>query len=356
MNKVNIEQIGAKEAENIQNNDMSNNIILVQNGLAYKDVKEIALDVYRNEASNFSKESAEEVKKRVEEFVDDYLTVVFNDTPDIVERLKKPSMQHALFNAEKGYALDETQTTKAYYIEMLKHRLKAEDKTILQIGLDEAIKSMEKITKEQMDCLTFMFLIFNFPHNIDSISAVIRYCNYLCDFYHSSFNSKLNVISLRAINACTSLDGTKKYIPIQEWLRKVTAGIFYKGQDKEEIVKRLQIDSIEEINIILMKNLLDPTKFQINAINLDTLKFLISKHHLEFCEDKLIQMFNEKIMNETEIKDKLIEWEPRMKEVLEFWEKEDLKYSTLTPSGIIIAISNYNNKKNETISFEKYIN
>lgn len=357
MNETIVEQTGGKNSNNVQNNDMSQNVLVVQNGMSYSEVKEVALDVYRNEeAKNFSKESALITQQRVEELVDSYLTVIFGEIPHLVERLKKPSMQYSLFNAEKGYALDETQTTKDYYIEMLKSRLKAKDRSVLQIGLDEAIKSVEKITKDQMDCLTFMFLIYKFPYNLNNIDNLTRYCKFLCDFYHESFENQFNVISLRSVNACTSLDGAKSYIPIQEWLNKAAPGMFYKGQNNDEIIADLQIESLDIIKPLLIKSVWDNDKLQINALNFDTLNKMIGKYSLEEMRDKIVNMFNKRIMTQDEIKEKLINLDSRMDKVLYFWENNDLKYSRLTPSGLIIAISNYNNKKDGKIEFEKYLN
>ena len=185
MNDVEVKQSGGKNSENIQNNDMSKNNIIIynQSGLSLEEAKTIALDVYKaEEAKKYSDESWEITKRRVEELVTDFLKQAFDETPNHIHNLKKPSVQQSFLNAEKGYATDETGTTKNNYIDIMKSRLCVEDRSILQIFEDEAIKLVEKLTKSQMNYLTFMFLTYSYPKSLNDIRNVTNCANYM--IYH----------------------------------------------------------------------------------------------------------------------------------------------------------------------------
>ena len=359
MNDVEVKQSGGKNSENIQNNDMSKNNIIIynQSGLSLEEAKTIALDVYKaEEAKKYSDESWEITKRRVEELVTDFLKQAFDETPNHIHNLKKPSVQQSFLNAEKGYATDETGTTKNNYIDIMKSRLCVEDRSILQIFEDEAIKLVEKLTKSQMNYLTFMFLTYSYLKSLNDIRNVIDYCNKLCELYDISFKKDITLISLEAVGACTPLGGARSMKTIQQRFREMIPGMFYKGQTSEKIINELEIDDIKTIRPVLTKHVWNNELLQIDALNLETLRTSIKKYELNFIEDKLVNMFNKQIMNESEIKNRLIEINQQMQEVLSFWDDNEFNSRRITPQGEIIAISNYNNLYNDNLKFEKYIN
>ena len=359
MNDVAVEQSGGKNSENIQNNDMSRNNIIIynQSGLSLEEAKTIALDVYKaEEAKKYSNESWEITKRRVEELVTDFLKQAFDETPNYIQNLKKPSVQQSFLNAEKGYASDETGTTKNNYIDIMKSRLCADDRSILQIFEDEAIKLVEKLTKSQMNYLTFMFLTYSYPKLLNDIRNVIDYCNKLSELYDVSFKKDITLISLEAVGACTPLGGARSMKTIEQRFHEIIPGMFYKGQTSDEIIRDLEIEDINVVKPIITKYVWNNELLQIDAVNIETLKSSINKYELNFLEDKLIKMFNKQIMNNNEIKNKLIEINPKMQEILALWDDNDFASRRITPQGEIIAISNYNNLYNENIKFEQYIN
>lgn len=142
MTETTIGQNGSKSSTNIQNNDLSKNIVVI-NQPNYLEIKQIALDVYKQEAHNYSEEAAEKALKKVEELVENFLTKLYDINLNKAEELKKPSVQHSLFNAQKGYVLDETNDTQENYIDLLLSRVQFPNKSMLQISVDEAIKTIE---------------------------------------------------------------------------------------------------------------------------------------------------------------------------------------------------------------------
>lgn len=230
MTETTIEQNGSKSSTNIQNNDLSKNIVVI-NQPNYLEIKQIALDVYKQEAHNYSEEAAEKALKKVEELVENFLTKLYDINSNKAEELKKPSVQHSLFNAQKGYVLDETNDTQENYIDLLLSRVQFPNKSMLQISVDEAIKTIEKLTPDQMDCLTFMFLTYNNIESIVSLGQLNSYCNKLCSIFHESFLNKFLPTYLKSINVCLSLDNTGYYIPIQELFFNSKPGLFFKGFD-----------------------------------------------------------------------------------------------------------------------------
>ena len=358
MSDILIEQNNKKSSENIQNNDMSQKsvVIINQNGLSLEDIKTAALDVYRaEEAKKYSDDAWDVIHKRVEEFVTDFLERAYRDVPESVENLKKPSIQKALLNAEKGYSIDETESTKDNYIEIMKSRLCVDDKSILQIFEDEAIKLIEKLTKSQMNYLTFTFLTYHYPSLLNCIPAISDYCNKLCQIYDSSFNNSINLVSLDAVGATLPLGGARTMKTIEKRFHEIIPGLFYKGQTEDEIKSYLGIDDLNIIKSLLLPGIWDQKLLQINALDIETLKSSIKKYKLDYMEDNIIDMYNKRIMSESEIKDKLIELNPIMNDVINLWNDDEVNSRRITPQGIIVAISNYNIIFDDKLKFEDYI-
>ena len=356
MTETTIEQNGSKSSTNIQNNDLSKNIVVI-NQPNYLEIKQIALDVYKQEAHHYSEEAAEKALKKVEELVENFLTKLYDINSNKAEELKKPSVQHSLFNAQKGYVLDETNDTQENYIDLLLSRVQFPNKSMLQISVDEAIKTIEKLTPDQMDCLTFMFLTYNNIESIVSLGQLNSYCNNLCSIFHESFLNKFLPTYLKSINVCLSLDNTGYFIPLQELFFKSKPGLFFKGFDLLEFLNYLgkSEDEILKYNSIIVKDLRDPEKYQINAINLETLKVQIKKYNLEEDSDKITSFFQNHIMSIQEIENDLLERNIKMRNVLDIWKNNKIKYCELTPTGIIIAISNYNRKFGDKLNYSDYI-
>ena len=162
---------------------------------------------------------------------------------------------------------------------------------------------------------------------------------------------------LKSINVCLSLDNTGYYIPIQELFFNSKPGLFFKGFDLLEFLNYLgkSEDEILKYNSIIVKDLRNSEKYQIDAINLETLKVQIKKYNLEEDFDKITSFFQNHIMSIQEIENDLLERNIKMRNVLDIWKNNKIKYCELTPTGIIIAISNYNRKFGDKLNYSDYI-
>lgn len=354
--ELSIEQNGAKGSTNHQNNDMStnNNLTVINNGISYSDARQIALDVYKTEAQNYAGEAYETSKERTEKLIDAYLEKLFSVENNNSQKLKSPSMQQALFYAQKGYAVDDTGLTKDNYVELLLSRIGSQDRSILQISIDEAIKTIEKLTFEQMDCLSFIFLIFNPQEELTSFVNLKKHFDNLCELYHPSFNLPMTPLYLKSVNTCVSFDSAKQYIPIEDFMGKSFPGLFFKGFDSLEFTSNFS-KPIASYRKILLKDIRNSEKLQINAINEPTLNSLITGTNMEEDREKIVNYFKQHIMNTAEIREDLLVLNSKMQDLLETWKNSDLKFCQLTPVGIIIAITNYNKKFNKNIDYSKYI-
>ena len=355
MTNSSIRQKGTKKSINMQNNDMSQTTI-VYNGMSLQDIRTIAIDVYKaEEAKKFTGDALIVAEKRVETLVMDFLGRLFSENNQLIENLKKPSVQLSLLNAEKGFVKDETGYTKNYYIELLNARIGSEDRSTTQIFEDEAIKLLEKVTNNQLNYLTFMFLLYDYPKILNDTKSIVDYCNLLVNLYDESFKKDITLISLDAVGACIPLGGARNLMSIQHFFRENIPGMFYKGQTLDDIKNIIGEENMDSVMPLLTKYVWNNNLIQVNALNLKTLKSNIRTYGLEQIESAVVDMYNKQIMSEKEIKEKLVSLNPKMEFVLSLTENSEFSSRRITPQGIILAIINYNQKYEEKLDFEKYV-
>ncbi len=357
MSNVAVEQSGGKNSTNIQNNDMSTNSLTVINqGMTYNDTKQMLLDLMSEEEKKFKGIALQIIDEKLKDFSNEFLDMLYAKEGDLgLSKLGIPSIQYSVFNAQKGNWLDESGELKSTYVDMLLSRMETTEKNTLQISMDEAIKTVECLTNEQMDMLTMIFLIFNNIKPIRSLSELKEHIDLICKFYHNNLNLENTCISLKVYKCCLSLEEAKHYKPIEEIYKNSFSGLFFNGFDINELTN-ISGNDINFYKKIVVRDLRNPRKFQFGVMNLSTLKYQITGTNMEKEEAELSQLFNNHIMKIDEVKNELIGINPIMSELLNQWKDTDLKYMQLTPIGKIIAIANYNRKCDNKLKYSDFIN
>ncbi|HEA30193.1 MAG TPA: hypothetical protein ENH91_09395 [Leeuwenhoekiella sp.] len=98
----NQKQEGAEKSTNLQAKQ-----ITVNQGISYNDAKEIAKDVFRNNFLELSQKAMVESQERANKLIDDFLEKLEKEKPESINSIESPSMQYALFTAQKEYAKTE---------------------------------------------------------------------------------------------------------------------------------------------------------------------------------------------------------------------------------------------------------
>lgn len=271
-----------------------------------------------------------------------------------LSKLGMPSIQYSVFNAQKGNWLDESGELKSTYIDMLLSRMETTEKNILQISMDEAIKTVECLTNEQMDTLTMIFLIFHNIKPIRSLNELKEHIDMICSFYHSDLNIENTCISLKVYKSCISFEETKHYKPIEEIYKNAFPGLFFKGFDIDELTN-VSGNDISFYKKIIVRDLRNFQKYQFGVMDVSTLKSQIIGTNMEKDEVKLTQLFNNHIMTVDEVRNELININPNIVNLLNQWKDSVLKYMQLTPVGSIIAIANYNRKYDSKLKYSDFI-
>jgi len=124
-----------------------------QYGLSYRDAKDIALDVFRENFISLSEQAKTTAKERAEELVDSFLNEVKEKNPDLLNSVQEPSMQLALYSAQKSYAKTGDKDIADLLVDILVERAEQNERNLKQIVLDESLEVVPKLTNEQLEAV-----------------------------------------------------------------------------------------------------------------------------------------------------------------------------------------------------------
>jgi hypothetical protein len=127
-------------------------------GLGYLEVKEIFMDLFKNNFYNLGQEASEVARQRAEEIVNEFLERLQKDSPQSIDNTNDPDVQYAIINAQKGYARSGEKDISSLLVDLLVERTKENEQPLFKLILNEAIEALPKLTLRQIDTLTFVFL------------------------------------------------------------------------------------------------------------------------------------------------------------------------------------------------------
>ncbi len=352
MNKPILEQKGAIGSQNTQIGEQNNYY-----GLTVNEAMDIALKLFYDNFPKLQNMALETVEKRINEFTEDFFKKLAEDKFERFEKFVEPAIQYSLYEAQKEYAKSGDENIKYNLINILSARLNHEYNTSAQIIFDEAIIQVTKLTKDQVDFLSLMYILFNMNKKITNLQALDSYIreNVLI-FSNTELPSQFfQYLTLQTTNCVAVLHGGNALKPFEEWFLENKTGLFSRGFTKEEFESNINAN-VEKYSVLLLPCLHDNRKLQFNVMNRKTLEDKIIELNWIMEKDKILNLYQNTNMNASEVRQYLINVDSRIKNILNFWgdSRNPINNLVLTPVGMAIAITNLNKKTDEKISLSEF--
>ena len=325
-------------------------------GLSYKDARQVALDVFKANSSVYTEIAKKTIDERVVN-TDDIFTMIYSELPDTVEKLVEPAVQDTLLKIQKEYAKNDDPALKERLIALLKNRLKADEKDMETIVLDEALEIVPKLTGIQLNILSLNLTVLRILHhevtNRDTFFHMLT--SKILLFYSNHMSKTMEYAHLQYLGCTGILSEGSTYKPIEEIFRNRYAGLFSRGFSREEFYEYMGIE-IQEFQQLITTCQIDKEKYQFNAMNENVLKYSIAQSGKQEYEEKLLQYYKEHIMEVKEIKDDISSHVQGFEELADFWKKtSEFKSMNLTSVGIEIGLLNYNLQTGSKIQWKDFI-
>ncbi|PGW35152.1 LPO_1073/Vpar_1526 family protein [Bacillus thuringiensis] len=134
-------------------------IVTVNNGISYQDVKEIAMDVFKNNFVELGKAAAKVATERAEELVIKYLYKLEEVSPQSLSNTEDPDVQYAIYTAQMHHARLGNDKILKLLVDILVKRTVNEENDLMKIVLNESLTVLPKLTIKQIDALTCILLM-----------------------------------------------------------------------------------------------------------------------------------------------------------------------------------------------------
>lgn len=330
------------------------NVTISKLGLTYTEVRQAALDVFEANFFRLAGVARETAEARAVEITETFLSQLQGEHPAGLERSNDPDFQYALFTVQREYARNGDKDLGALLVDLLVDRSKCEQRDILQIVLNESLKTAPKLTENQLAALAVVFL---FKYTQSPGLGNHQMLGDHLDKYAAPFLSLLvkNQACYQHLefSGCGAIGITQ--VTLERALGETYQGHFLHGFDEKELAERGV--SIGPDPRFFIPCLNDPSKVQVRANNKKLLEQALESSELTADDRaKVLALFDIGKMNEAQIRAKCIEIRPYMSALFDTWSESAMKNFTLTSVGIAIGHANIKRLVGEFADLSIWIN
>jgi hypothetical protein len=312
--------------------------ITVNQGISYQDAKEIATDVFKNNFLHLSQKALITAEERAQELIENFLERINLEKPNAINSVESPSMQHALFSAQKEYAKTGDRDLSEILVDLLVERSDKEERTLLQIVLDESIEVASKLTQPQFDVLTLVFILkYSMNHSLGNLEKFDNYIRtYIVPFCNNLTQENSCYQHLEYANCSSTLLGSN----LGEVLTNNYVGLFQKGTPKEEL-DNLFGDYSSDLVVNCLQN---KELFQIKSLNLDQLEKQLSNIGIpQEIKNQISAKFKSNIFSVVEVENYVEKIDEKMGNFIKIW-NETMSSINLTSVGMALGRANFKRK------------
>ncbi|WP_405409743.1 LPO_1073/Vpar_1526 family protein [Streptomyces decoyicus] len=319
-----------------QNQSSGDNSINIQagsisSGISYRDARDIAIDVYKENIPKFTEIARDVALERAMELTDALLSRI---PVECLEALKDPDIQRALILAQQEYACSGEKDLGEVLTGLLVDRFAAPQKGIKRLALNEALKTAPKLSANHFSALSALMLTaqarMSFP-NIDAMHERIRAIFLpVCTGLEVS-ESEIAYLQYTGCIAIQMGNGT-----IPGWLSDTYPGAFTTGFTRDQIPENL----VEIIDPLLMPCPRSPGNLQIAALGKQEAESRAKGLGIQENLAGILSLMNVGLMPGDEIEEEFSAIHPVLREFAALYSSTSLKHCTLTTIGTTLAYTN----------------
>jgi hypothetical protein len=325
-------------------------------GIGYEDVKKIALDIFKDNFIKLSEEASIIAKERVEEITEEFLVELYKNKPESIDSMRNPDMQLAIYTVQKEYARTGDKNLSDMLVDILVDRATKKERDLKQIVLDESLSIVPKLTSEQIEALTIIFIV-KYARRL-GISNLALF-NQIIDEVIKPFTGNLtkNRSCYQHLEYCGCGAISSFSIDIEEIFKSSYRSIFSKGFSKEEILNFPKGNIKENQNLVFFESCWDKSKIRFIWDNTEEMENILkqTKWYTEEEIQKFKEIYTKNSLTNEEIKKYLLSIGDYMNILFDIWNNSEMKHMTLTSVGIAIAQANFRRKTGKTIDLSIWI-
>ena len=347
------------EIQKQEGGDSSTNLqgksIVIHQGITYSDAKEIALDVYKANFLKLSEDASKIAIERAEELTDKFLVELKEKNEKAVDSMGDPSMQMALYSAQKEYARTGDEDLQDLLVDILVQRAEHQNRDIKQVVLDESLEIAPKLTPEQFDALTLSWITTKTKHNgLKNLQTLENYFDSFLLPFLGTLTTDSSCYEHLQYLGCGTIVQLGGWGNLEKLFRHTYPGLFCKGITEDKVKDK--IGDLEDVKGMIIPCLHNQKLFQIAAMDTEIINEKVASSGIdESFVPKLNSLFEQSRMNESEIKEYILQTRPELEKLFEIWKDTQLSSLTLTTVGYAIAQANLRRRSGEAVDMSIWI-
>jgi len=326
-------QKGGNHSINIQAESL-----IVEARLTYKDVRDIALDVFKQNFHQLVGVAKETAAQRAEEITDNFLKTLQERNPEGIRSAEDPDFQYALFTAQREYARAGDTDLADILVDILVERSKESARSLQSIVLNESLNVAPKLTSDQMTVLSLVFTLRYTKYlKMNSTQALKDYIRTRIAPFINDLPNKESAYQHLEFVGCCNIQVTQ--ISVENIFNRNYPVLFSNGFTLEALKEK--IGDSQYPGELVIPCMHDSKMFQINAIDEEVFRKLAADRSVsDDITNKFLELHQKSMMNQTKIKEYLESLDSVMPDFLKRWDDSSLKHITLTSVGIAIGHAN----------------
>jgi hypothetical protein len=328
-NSVEQTQKGGDESTNVQ----AGQVVIHQHALTYSDVKEIALDVFKNNFDLLSKVARETARTRAEEITDEFLVELRERNPAGLNKAETPQFQLNLLTLQREFVRTGDKDLGKLLVDLLIDVTKQDSRTVLQIVLEECLTVAPKLTGQQVGALAAIFLFrYCMQTGMHSPESFREYCQFALPFIESLSKTETTYRHLE-YSGCGSI--SMGAMRLESALRNIYPILFSRPFTTEELQ--------QAVPELVRSNLVIRSPFQEGAFQFrfssegDLEKAVATAGFDSAVWTKAKNFLNGRQLPDEQVRAKAVEWVPQLNALFEIWDNSSMQNFNLTSVGLGIA-------------------
>lgn len=203
------------DKQQIQTGDGSTSVQTVSGtvivGMQYAEVRQVALDIFKQQMQPFLVEAQQTATDRANEVFDAFYERVMVEPDDVKERLREPGTQRALTQAQIEHATYGKPEDVDLLGSLLVARMRERGKSMAAIATQAAIETVGQLRPQDLDLLSGLFLVLKVNFNSMTIEQLRLALSMRLLPLAASMTAEQDALRYLDATACIALDTTRAW-------------------------------------------------------------------------------------------------------------------------------------------------
>jgi hypothetical protein len=345
-------QVAGDGSTNIQ----AESVAVTVAGPTYGEVREIAKDVFEANFYRLAAAAQDLARERVDWMVDQYIAKLRQENLSDLSQVRSPDLQYALAVAQREYARSGERDLGETLVALLVDRTRQTERTLHQIALNESLETVAKLTTDQLDALSLIFLLrYTVNGTIHSLDGLTQFLEQDIHPFVHTLSTKLATYQHLEYSRCGSISLPET--SIEHLFTTTYPGLFCRGFSLDALAQIIpNTESMFGDPPLVIRCLRDDALFQVNALNHGAFKDDWARTpFVESVRDVLWQLHISRLFPHSEVRDDLITRCPGLALLFTAWAASVIGRMTLTTVGMTIGHANYHRRTNKHFDLSRWL-